>query len=509
MNKFFNIVFGRILYTAFFVILQASAIVIMYLYFNEKFAYFYAFSIFISIAVLLHLVYKDGNPEYKLAWVIPILVFPLFGGFLYICFSRNRTNDKIQKSLKELDKYYKESVNADEIGLEKLEKEDYTAYLQSKYIYNTAHTAPELKTKIKYLPIGEEFYKSVTEELKKAKKFIFMEYFIIEEGYMWDNILEILKQKIAEGVEIRLIYDDFGCMFKLPQNYNKKLEALGIKTIVFHRFNNILTPSFNNRDHRKILVIDGMVSFTGGINLADEYMNKTSPYGHWKDTAVKLTGAATWDFTVMFLSLWNTLKNTTEDFSKYEPDVLTASQIENDGYVQPFSDIPLDDYDISKNVYMNIINKAEKYVYITTPYLIIDNAMTEALCNAATSGVDVRIITPKIGDHKYIHFLSRSYYDTLIKYGVKIYEYTPGFIHAKNLVCDDKYAIVGTVNLDFRSLYLHYECAVWMYGSSAVADIKEDYDKTLKMSEQIKKPKKRRLLARVFISILKAFAPLM
>lgn len=508
MNKFFNIVFGRILYTAMFVILQLSAIVVMFLFFSEKFAYFYIFSILVSIIVLFHLIYKNGNPEYKLAWVIPILIFPIFGGFLYLVFSKNRVNERMTKRLNDLDGYYKDSVNTDDVPLETL-KSSPSAYLQSKYIYNTAHTMPSQSTKTEYIPIGEDYFNKIMADIKNAKKFIFLEFFIIEEGYMWDNVLEVLKQKVAEGVEVRLIYDDFGCMLKLPQNYNKRLESYGIKTIVFHRFNNIFTPSFNNRDHRKILIIDGMISYTGGINLADEYMNKIHPYGHWKDTAIKLTGVATWDFTVMFLSLWNSLKNDKEDFSKYSPDILTINEIENDGFVQPFTDIPLDKHDISKNVYLNIINKAEKYVYITTPYFIIDNTMLEALCNAATSGVDVRIVTPKIGDHKYIHFLSRSYYETLIKYGVKIYEYTPGFIHAKNLVCDDKYAIVGTVNLDFRSLYLHYECAVWMYLSSAVADIKADFDKLFEVSENILEPKRHNLFARIIISILKAFAPLL
>lgn len=509
MNKFFNIVFGRILYTSLFIILQVAAIVLMFIFFSENFAYFYLFSILISVAVLLHLMYKNGNPEYKLAWVIPILIFPIFGGFLYIMFSRNRSNEHTKKKIGELDKYYEKALKADSQVLEKLENEDKTAAIQSRYIKNTAHSVPCQYTKTDYLPLGEDFFEDIMKEIKKAKRFIFLEYFIIEEGYMWDNILDLLKQKQQEGVEIRIMYDDFGCMFKLPQNYYKKLKSYGFKVHVFHRFNNILTPAFNNRDHRKILVIDGIVGYTGGLNLADEYINKTSPFGHWKDTAVKLTGTAVWNFTVMFLSLWDSLNNITEDFSQYAADEEALKQIESDGYVQPFTDIPLDEYEVSKTVYLNLINRAKDYIYITTPYLIIDNTMIEALCAATTSGVDVRIVTPAIGDHKYIHFLSRSYYDILIKNGVKIYEYTPGFIHAKNFVCDDKYAVVGTVNLDFRSLYLHYECAVWMYGCSAVSDIKKDFEKIIDVSEQITTPKKRLLISRVALSILKAFSPLM
>lgn len=509
MNKFFNVVFGRILYTALFVILQAAALVVMFIYFSEKFTYFYLFSILISVAVLLHLMYKSGNPEYKLAWVIPILVFPIFGGFLYIMFSRNRSNERTKKKISELDRYYEKALKADSQVLEKLEKEDKTAAIQAKYIRNTAHSVPCQNTKTDYLPLGENFYEDAMRELKKAKKFIFLEYFIIEEGFMWDNILEVLKEKAKQGVEVRIMYDDFGCMFKIPQNYDKKLRSYGFKVHVFHRFNNIVTPSFNNRDHRKILVVDGIIGYTGGLNLADEYMNKVSPFGHWKDTAIKLTGSAVWSMTVMFLSLWDSLNNITEDFAKYAPDDAEIEKIENDGYVQPFTDIPLDEYEVGKTVYLNLINRAKDYIYITTPYLIIDNTMIEALCAAATSGVDVRIVTPGIGDHKYVHFTSRSYYDVLIKNGVKIYEYSPGFIHAKNFVVDDKYAVVGTVNLDFRSLYLHYECAVWMYGCSAVADIKKDFEEIIKLSEHIIAPKRRPLIARVALSILKAFSPLL
>lgn len=509
MNKFFNVFFGRILYTALFVILQAAAIVIMFLFFSEKFAYFYIFSVVISLMVVLYLIYKDGNPEYKLAWVIPILIFPIFGGFLYLLFSHNRLNEKTKKKIGELDKYYDKSLKADSTVLEKLESEEKEAAIQSRYIKNTAHSVPMQHTKTDYLPLGEDFYEDVMREIKKAEKFIFLEYFIIEEGYMWDNILEVLREKQKQGVEIRIMYDDFGCMFKIPQHYDRLLKSYGFQVHVFHRFNNILTPSFNNRDHRKILVIDGAVGYTGGLNLADEYMNKVNPYGHWKDTAIKLSGAAVWSLTVMFLSLWDSLNDVTEDFEKYAADERIIAQTENDGYVQPFSDIPLDDYDVSKTVYLNMINRAKDYIYISTPYLIIDNTMIEALCAAAASGVDVRIITPAVGDHKYIQFLSRSYYDVLIKNGIKVYEYTPGFIHAKNFVCDDKYAIVGTVNLDFRSLYLHYECAVWMYKCSAVNDIKKDFEEIIKVSEQQTKPKKRMLISRIAISILKVFAPLM
>lgn len=478
----------------------------MFTFFREKFAYFYVFGLLISAFVFLHLMYKNGSPEYKLAWVIPILIFPIFGGFLYVLFTQNRSNKRTREKILTLEKHYQNALKPNYHTYEKLEADNKQAAIQSKYIKTTSHCAPWQNTKAEYFKTGEDFFESVLQDLKQAKKFIFLEYFIIEEGFMWNSILEILKEKQLEGVEIRVMYDDFGCMFKLPQNYYKTLLSYGFKVHVFHKFNNIFTPNFNNRDHRKILVIDGEIAYTGGINLADEYINKKHPFGHWKDSAIKIHGEGVWSFTVMFLSLWDSLKNTQEDFSKYKTPKIN---IENDGFIQPFTDIPLDNHEISRTVYLNLINKAKDYVYITTPYLIIDNAVIEALCNAALSGVDVKIITPAIPDKKYIHLTTRSYYDVLIKNGVKIYEYTPGFIHAKSFVSDDCYAVVGTVNLDFRSLYLHYECAVWLYKSSCINDIKTDFLNTLNMSERIKFPKKQKPIQKLFLSILRAFSPLL
>ncbi len=506
MNKFFHIVFGRIIYTTLFIVLQISILVIMLTFFSEYFAQFYIFGLLISAIVFLHLMYKDGSPEYKLAWVIPVLLLPIFGGFLYVLFTQNRSNKRTRQKLKELEKHYQNAIKPNYDIFKKIEADNNYAAIQSKYIKSTAHCPPYQNTKATYFKIGEDFLESVLNDLKNAKKFIFLEYFIIEEGFMWNSILEILKQKQREGVEIRIMYDDFGCMFKLPQNYYKTLISYGFKVHVFHKFNNIFTPSFNNRDHRKILVIDGIIGYTGGINLADEYINKAHPFGHWKDTAIRLYGKGVWSFTVMFLSLWDSLENIEEDFSSYRVD---ADNVETDGFIQPFTDIPLDNHEISRTVYLNIINKAKDYVYITTPYLIIDNGVIEALCTASLSGVDVRIITPAIPDKKYIHFTSRSYYDVLIKNGVKIYEYTPGFIHAKSFVCDDEFAVIGTVNLDFRSLYLHYECAVWMYKSSCIDDIKTDFLNTFKISERIKRAKKQKPFQKLFLSILRAFSPLL
>ena len=350
----------------------------------------------------------------------------------------------------------------------------------------------------------------MVEELKKAKHYIFLEYFIIQEGKMWNTILDILRQKAAEGVDVRVIYDDMGCIMILPTGYDRTLEQMGIKCRIFNPFVPILSSRFNTRDHRKICVIDGNVGFTGGINLADEYINAYEKHGHWKDTSILLKGEAVFNLTVMFLSMWDYLDSTTgkTDYSRYYPTVWDENA---KGYVQPFADNPLDDEAVGETVYLNLINKAKRYVYITTPYLILSSEMLTALTSAAKCGVDVRIITPHIPDKWYVHAVSRSHYQPLIEAGVKIYEYTPGFIHAKTFVVDDDYAVVGTIHLDYRSLYLHFECAVWMYQTPSVAQVRDDFFKTQQISQEITLEECRSLSfpRRLGRSVLRVFAPLM
>ncbi|MDD5879236.1 MAG: cardiolipin synthase, partial [Clostridiales bacterium] len=325
----------------------------------------------------------------------------------------------------------------------------------------------------------------LVEELKKAKHFIFLEYFIIEEGIMWNTILEILKEKAKEGVDVRVIYDDVGCVMKLPYKYGDKLEKYGIKCRVFNPFIPILTNRLNNRDHRKIAVIDGYVGFMGGINLADEYINSFEKYGHWKDAAILLKGDAVFNLTVMFLTMWDFINNSDDDYLKYRPENFTNEKYLSKGYVQPFDDSPLVNEPIGETVYLNLINKAKKYIYINTPYLIIDNEMATALKIAAKSGIDVRIVTPHIPDKWFVHAVTRSYYHSFIKDNIKIYEYTPGFMHSKTFVVDDEYAVVGSINLDFRSLYLHFECGAWLYKTDSVLKVKEDFLDTLELCQQI------------------------
>ena len=396
---------------------------------------------------------------------------------------------------------------------QKLEALDPSASNQSRYISDVSRFPVHENTTAEYFQVGDDMFPVLVRELKQAKKYIFIEYFIINDGVMWQTILNILEKKAAEGVDVRLIYDGFGCLTTLPHKYYEELQKKGIKCQVFNPFRPILNIIQNNRDHRKLCIIDGWVGFTGGINLADEYINQKERFGHWKDTAVMLKGEAVWNMTVMFLHMWAVIGRSEEsiDYEAYFPHRYHEGEFESDGFVQPFCDTPLDEEVVGEDVYLNIINKAKKYVYICTPYLIIDNEMMTALCLAAKSGVDVRIMTPGIPDKKLVFILTQSYYRHLLEAGVKIYEYQPGFLHAKSFVSDDEIGVVGTINLDYRSLYLHFEDGVWIYRNRVIQDIKDDFIQTMEYCRQIE-PEfclNRNIGLRIMQNIFRAFAPLM
>ena len=509
MKKILRFITQRVVITALLIVLQALLLFGFIWKLDNYFVYFYAGSVLLSLLITLGIINSKSNPAYKIAWLIPILLFPAFGGLVYLLFGSDRTGRYLRKKLQgigtEMDNVIGEAYRRS--GAEQLPPD---AANQSRYISHCAYCPPYQNTTTEYLPLGEVKFERMVEELKKAKHYIFLEYFIIQEGKMWNTILDILRQKAAEGVDVRVIYDDMGCIMILPTGYDRTLEQMGIKCRIFNPFVPILSSRFNTRDHRKICVIDGNVGFTGGINLADEYINAYEKHGHWKDTSILLKGEAVFNLTVMFLSMWDYLDGTTgkTDYSRYYPTVWDENA---KGYVQPFADNPLDDEAVGETVYLNLINKAKRYVYITTPYLILSSEMLTALTSAAKSGVDVRIITPHIPDKWYVHAVSRSHYQTLIEAGVKIYEYTPGFIHAKTFVVDDDYAVVGTINLDYRSLYLHFECAVWMYQTPSVAQVRDDFFKTQQISQEITLEECRSLSfpRRLGRSVLRVFAPLM
>lgn len=503
--------FHRVTIVSIAIIVQLFFLIEVIKQFYQYFAVFYGGSILVSILVVLWIIYNNSNPAYKIAWIIPIVLFPIFGGIFYIFFGGNQLSKRQKRRMNLINDKTREVIIPQQSILEEIENQNKTAANQSRYIQNYAYSPPYKNTTTEYLPVGEIKFERLKEELKKAQYYIFLEYFIIKEGVMWNSILDILVEKAKEGVDVRVIYDDVGCLMTLPYKYDKKLEKIGIKCSVFNPFIPVLSSKLNNRDHRKIAIIDGHTAFTGGINLADEYINEFEKYGHWKDTAIMLKGEAVWSLTVMFLSLWDYLRGTDEDFKKFKDNTCLSDESITGGYIQPFTDSPLDGEAVGEIVYLNLINKANKYVYITTPYLIIDNEMITALSSAAKSGVDVRIITPYCADKWYAHAVTRSYYKSLIESGVKIYEYSPGFIHAKTYVVDDEYSVVGTINMDYRSLYLHFECGVWMYKSSTIFDIKEDFLKTLELCKEIKLEDFNNIKwYKALISIvLRVFAPLM
>jgi cardiolipin synthase len=339
-----------------------------------------------------------------------------------------------------------------------------------------------------YLDSGESYFKKVLEELEKAQHYIFLEFFILKEGHMLNSIMEILSRKAQNGLDVRVMYDDLGCFFTLPQDYPERLARQGIKCFAFNPVKPVVSTLQNNRDHRKIISIDGKVAFTGGLNLADEYINIVERFGHWKDSAIMLEGDGAWSLTLIFLQMWNlSNKENKDDYASFFP--WKEGSIKGDeswGFVQPYADSPFDHEFVGEHVYIKIINKARDYVYINTPYLIVDDNLLSALTMAAKSGVDVRIITPHRWDKQIVAITSRSYYRRLVKAGVKVYEYTSGFNHGKSFVADDKIATVGTTNLDFRSLYLHFECGVLIYSSDQIAAIKEDFLRTVPISQEVK-----------------------
>ncbi|NCC07805.1 MAG: cardiolipin synthase [Clostridia bacterium] len=501
------------------ILIQIGVYVIVFKFFRNYFSHFYVVCAVLSLLVAIHIVKNDNiNPAVKIAWIIPLFILPIFGGLIYLIFGEVRHSKREKRINERIHEKFMRAIAVRPTADAALKSLDPAAAVQSQYIKNAAGMPVYASTSVKYYAFGEEMFADMCAELEKAQSFIFMEYFIIQSGKMWDTLLEILARKAREGVDVRFMYDDVGSLFLVPGKYSEKLKTLGIKCIAFNKLTNIFSSRFNNRDHRKICVIDGNVGFTGGINLADEYINERRPHGVWKDTAVMLKGDGVWGLTIMFLTLWeaslcpNRRKEPfympDEDYLKFAP----TEQFAAEGFVQTYTDTPLDHEPVGETVYMNMLYRAKEHVYITTPYLIIDNEMLTALKTAAKSGIDVRMILPGIPDKKLIFFLTRSYYKTLLEAGVKIYEYTPGFVHAKSFTADGKYAVVGTINLDYRSLYLHYECAAWMYASPTVTDVENDFLATQNECTEITLETFNRytpLIQQVFLGILRIFAPLM
>ena len=489
MKKVLYILFHRSVVVGVSLLAQIITLAVMVTFFSEYTSAFYWCCIALSVIAAMIILAGSMDPAYKIAWLLVILPFPVFGGIFYLLIGGGRIPNRVTKRMKRIAEQTAENLKSD-FKADDLLPMGEDAASQARYLEKYACCPAYTNTETEYFALGDLAFPRMLEELKKAKHYIFLEYFIIQPGVFWDSILEILEEKAAQGVEVRLIYDDMGCMFTLPRDYNEQMAARGIQCRVFNRFVPVMSLRLNNRDHRKLMIIDGEVGFTGGINLADEYINRRERYGHWKDSVILLEGDAVWSMTVMFLSMWDHCCGWEEEFYHFRPAPSPARPWT--GYVQPYTDTPLDQEAVGQSVYLNMIAKARKYIYITTPYLVIDVATNTALCNAAKSGVDVRIITPHIPDKRYVFEVTRAHYPPLLRAGVRIYEYTPGFIHAKNFVVDDRFAVVGTINLDYRSLFLHFE-------------------DTLRVCERISLRSRRRFnpLIQLYRNFLRLFAPLM
>ncbi len=507
-KKWVRMLFRRRVAVILMLLLQIALMTYMIYSSSRTYKWLYYSLYVMSLGVVLYVISTGNRSSSKLLWAVTILSFPLFGGLLYLLIKWQGVTASFKRRLSTANAAVQAALKqngGDEMPLCDIAP----AYArQAQYLTTTCGFRAYGDEGTTYLSPGEAMQNELLAALRQAEHFIFLEYFIIQEGQFWNAILDILTEKAKNGVDVRLIYDDMGCFLLLPIDYQKRLSERGIRCVVFNKFRPALSTLQNNRDHRKITVIDGRYAFTGGVNLADEYINTYEKHGHWKDASIMITGAAVNSYTLMFLEMWQTLTNEPTDFSAFlKPDKRSA---ETHGYIIPYCDSPVDDEDISERVYMNLINGAQRYLYIQTPYLIIDDVMLAALIRAAKNGVDVRIITPHIPDKWYVHMTTRAYYPELIAAGVKVYEYTPGFIHSKVLVADDCVATVGTINLDCRSLYLHFECGAWLYGSDTVPTIRADFIQTLKSCEQLSAADcKTRLLTRLVQRLFRLFAPLM
>jgi len=509
-KKWLRVVFRRRVFIITLILVQLAFILVLIAGTNLTFRYVDLVLQGFSLVVCFYILNKKEKSAYKLTWIFLILLFPIFGGLVYAFFHTQASPKKLKRQTEEINRIYRPFFSLPGDTLPELAVNHRECLPQVHYLQEYAGFPVYKNTQTAYFNSGESFFKQALEEMEKAEKYIFLEFFILRQGKMLDPVIELLERKARIGLDVRIIYDDLGCFMSLPPNFKKSLEGKGIKCMVFNRFKPILSSLQNNRDHRKIIGIDGKTAFTGSMNLADEYINARERFGHWKDAAILIRGDAAWGLTLIFLQMWNTERKKPDDPALFYPGKNVDISSESDGYVQPYADSPIDDENVGEHVYIQIINNAKEYVYINTPYLVVDNNLLSALSLAAKSGVDVRIITPHRWDKWFVAIVSRSYYRQLIQAGVKIFEYSAGFNHSKTFVSDDRVATVGTTNLDFRSLYLHFECGVWMYKTSTIAKVKEDFLDILSACHEITlKDCSRNAAQRIFQDVLRLFAPIM
>ena len=504
-----SLIFSRFLIILILLILQALVYVAIFVWLNKYVSWFYLIMTLFTLSMVVYLFMSRIDASAKLTWLLIMSVLP-FVGAVFLLYTQTNFGHRKLKELEEgqIEKT-KRAIPQSERVLEKLKADGGDTEDLSNYLCRSGCFPVYDNTEVTYFPIGEKKFEAMLQELEKAEKFIFLEYFIIEEGYMWGKILEILIRKAAEGVDVRVMYDGMCEMSTLPVDYWKLLRKQGIRSKPYAPIVPILSTHYNYRDHRKILVIDGKTAFNGGVNLADEYINHTVRFGHWKDTAVMLKGEAVKSFTLLFLQMWN-IDEKNPEYSPWLKD--TGYRPKNaKGFVMPYGDCPLDEDKAAEMVYMDILNRAGDYVHIMTPYLILDGELETSLRFAAQRGVDVKLILPGIPDKKGAYSLAKSHYRSLTEAGVKIYEYTPGFVHAKVFVSDDEKAVVGTINLDYRSLYHHFECATYMYKVNCIPEIEKDFQETLAKCRPVtaESIKNEKISYKLRGALMKFIAPLM
>ncbi|MBE5852756.1 MAG: cardiolipin synthase [Lachnospiraceae bacterium] len=522
MKKFIGylkrVLFSRLVITLFIVSLQIAFLLSTFYKMNEYWPVISAATTLLSGALIIYIINRDENPAFKITWLLPICVLPLVGALLYAFVAMDAVPKGVKKLIRRREGESAKYLEQDLAIRQELDEKKLPITSISRYLERFGNYPVYQDTVVSYFPIGEAFLKDLLAEIERAEKFIFMEYFIVYEGEMWNALKEVLSRKAKQGVDVRLLVDGMCAINQLPRSFPTEMKKLGIDTRVFMPVMPVLSTYQNNRDHRKIFVIDGKIAYNGGINIADEYINAKALYGHWKDTAVKLCGDAVKTFTVMFLQLWYVADRRTsrgiyapgeyEEYLKTEESDLEVFQ---DGYVLPYGDGPHTNHRLAENVYLDILNRADKYVHIMTPYFINDHEMLCAFKYAAERGVDVKIILPHIPDKWFAYDVARTYYPMLLRAGVKVYEYEPGFIHAKNVVCDDDRAVVGSINFDFRSLYHHYECATLFSGCEVVLEVEKDFQETLEKCIEVTMDyyKQIPVWKRFAGHVLKLFAPLL
>lgn len=485
LRGLFKIVFGRTLIIILMVLLQIVALLGSFLGLRSYFPFIWESMNVLGAFLVIFIVNRDEPAEFKLTWIILICLFPVLGALTYVFIIGNFGGIGLKAKLGRRVKETKGLLVTEEDTKEAVRECSVSLKGFSHYMENTAGFPTYHKSEAVYYPLGEDKFADLLRELKKAEKFIFLEYFIVERGIMWNAVLDILKEKVKEGVEVRMMYDGMCSLLLLPYRYPEELRRYGIKAKMFAPIVPFLSTTQNNRDHRKVVVIDGKVAFTGGVNLADEYINKVERFGHWKDIAVKITGDAVRSFTVMYLQMWNVSEKGSEDYEKYLKNIVFEEPLYHDGFVIPYGETPTRSTEVGKTVYSSMINGASKYVHIMTPYFIVDREFLDCMRYAARRGVEVSMILPHIPDKKVVYYIARSFYPELLEAGIKVYEYTPGFIHAKAFVSDDISATVGTINLDYRSFYHHFECGVYFYDHSVVAKVEKDFQETLLKCQEV------------------------